>query len=69
LVFGCQFFGVSGWSLHPYKFFLNSKGGHMDLSIKNKVAVVSGSSKGIGYATAKVLLEEGCKVAISSRCG
>jgi 3-oxoacyl-[acyl-carrier protein] reductase len=39
----------------------------MDLSIKNKVAVVSGSSKGIGYATAKVLLEEGCKVAISSR--
>ena len=34
----------------------------MDLKIKNKVAFISGSSSGIGYATAKVLLNEGAKV-------
>lgn len=39
----------------------------MDLGIKDKVAVVTGSSKGIGFATARILLAEGCKVAISSR--
>ncbi len=39
----------------------------MDLGLKNKVAIVTGSSKGLGLATAKVLLEEGAKVMISSR--
>ena len=39
----------------------------MDLGLKNKVAVVTGSSKGLGFAAAKALLEEGAKVVISSR--
>jgi 3-oxoacyl-[acyl-carrier protein] reductase len=39
----------------------------MDLGMKDKVAVIAGASKGLGFATAKVLLEEGAKVVISSR--
>ena len=39
----------------------------MDLKIKNKVAFISGSSSGIGYATAKVLLNEGAKVYINGK--
>lgn len=38
----------------------------MDLGLFNKVAVVTGSSKGIGRGIARVLLEEGAKVVISS---
>jgi len=39
----------------------------MDLGLKGKVAIVTGSSKGLGFATARVLLEEGAKVVITSR--
>ncbi|MDK2982467.1 MAG: 3-oxoacyl-[acyl-carrier protein] reductase [Chloroflexota bacterium] len=39
----------------------------MDLGLKDKVAVVAGASKGLGFATAQVLLEEGAQVVISSR--
>ena len=39
----------------------------MDLGLDNKVAVVTGSSKGLGFATVRTLLEEGAKVVISSR--
>ena len=39
----------------------------MDLGLKAKVAVVTGSSKGLGLATAQVLIAEGAKVIISSR--
>ncbi|WP_373468516.1 SDR family oxidoreductase [Acidianus infernus] len=38
----------------------------MDLGIKNKRVIVTASSKGIGFATAKRFLEEGAKVVISS---
>ncbi len=38
----------------------------MELGLKNKVALVPASSKGIGLGVAKVLATEGCKVAISS---
>jgi 3-oxoacyl-[acyl-carrier protein] reductase len=39
----------------------------MELGLKGKVALVTASSKGIGLGTAKVLANEGMKVAISSR--
>lgn len=39
----------------------------MDLQLKNKTALVSGSTAGIGYAIAKQLLSEGAKVYINGR--
>lgn len=38
----------------------------MDLKLRNKVALVTASSKGIGKATAELLIKEGCKVTICS---
>lgn len=39
----------------------------MDLGIRNRVALVTGASRGIGKAIASVLAREGCKIAICSR--
>lgn len=39
----------------------------MDLELKGKAAVVSGASTGLGFAIAKVLSQEGAKVAICAR--
>ena len=39
----------------------------MDLELKGKIALVTGASRGLGYATAKQLLLEGAKVVINSR--
>jgi 3-oxoacyl-[acyl-carrier protein] reductase len=39
----------------------------MDLQLKNLRALVTGSSKGLGYATARLLALEGCFVAINGR--
>jgi len=39
----------------------------MDLGLKDKRALVTGASRGLGYATALLLAKEGCKVAINSR--
>lgn len=39
----------------------------MDLSIKNKFAIVTGGSHGIGHAIALALADEGCNVAICAR--
>ncbi len=39
----------------------------MDLRLKDKRALVTGSSRGLGYATALQLAREGCKVAINGR--
>ena len=39
----------------------------MDLGLKNKTALVTGASRGLGFATALALAREGCRVAINSR--
>ena len=40
---------------------------NVDLGLKDKVAIVTGSSRGLGLASATALLEEGCRVAICAR--
>jgi 3-oxoacyl-[acyl-carrier protein] reductase len=39
----------------------------MNLQLSDKIAVVTGSSKGLGLATATSLVEEGCRVTICAR--
>jgi 3-oxoacyl-[acyl-carrier protein] reductase len=39
----------------------------MDLGLKGRKAILAGASKGIGRATAEVLAQEGCDVAICAR--
>jgi 3-oxoacyl-[acyl-carrier protein] reductase len=39
----------------------------MDLGLQNKVALIAGASKGLGYAVARALAGEGATVSISSR--
>jgi NAD(P)-dependent dehydrogenase (short-subunit alcohol dehydrogenase family) len=39
----------------------------MDLKLEGKRAFVSGASRGLGFATARGLVNEGCLVAINSR--
>lgn len=39
----------------------------MDLQLKDKRALIAGASRGLGYAVARGLAVEGCRVAINSR--
>ena len=39
----------------------------MDLGLKNKVAIVTGSSRGLGLASARSLAAEGCRVCVCAR--
>ncbi len=39
----------------------------MDLELRGRIALVTGGSKGIGFACAKALADEGCRVVIVSR--
>lgn len=39
----------------------------MDLGLRDKVAIVTGSSRGLGLASATTLVEEGCRVTICAR--
>ena len=39
----------------------------MDLGLTGKIAIVTGSTRGLGFATAKALLSEGCNVTVCAR--
>jgi 3-oxoacyl-[acyl-carrier protein] reductase len=39
----------------------------MDLQLRGKIAVVTGGSRGLGFASARALVDEGCHVAICAR--
>jgi 3-oxoacyl-[acyl-carrier protein] reductase len=39
----------------------------MDFQLRDKVAIVTGSSRGLGYASARALAEEGCFVTLCAR--
>src|SRR5512137_1259134 len=39
----------------------------MDLHLKDKCVLITGSSRGLGYATALALAREGCRVAVNGR--
>jgi 3-oxoacyl-[acyl-carrier protein] reductase len=39
----------------------------MDLDLEGKVAIVTGSSRGLGLASARALVQEGCRVTICAR--
>jgi len=39
----------------------------MDLGLKDKIAIVTGSTRGLGFATVKALLAEGCNVTVCAR--
>ncbi|MGH9163380.1 MAG: SDR family NAD(P)-dependent oxidoreductase, partial [Vicinamibacteraceae bacterium] len=39
----------------------------MDLQLTDKVAIVTGSSRGLGLASAKALAAEGCRVTLCAR--
>ena len=39
----------------------------MDLGLKDKVAIITGSSRGLGLAAAQALAREGCRVTICAR--
>ena len=41
----------------------------MDLGLQGKVAIVTGSSRGLGLASARALVAEGCSVTICGRTG
>jgi 3-oxoacyl-[acyl-carrier protein] reductase len=39
----------------------------LDLELSEKIAIVTGSTKGLGFAIARALVEEGCRVTICAR--
>ena len=45
------------------------KAARMDLGLKDKVAMVGGASRGLGYAVARALAAEGASVSMASRDG
>jgi NAD(P)-dependent dehydrogenase (short-subunit alcohol dehydrogenase family) len=49
------------------KYFLWKKAGSMDMQLSNRLALVSGSTAGIGYAIAEALSREGARVIVNGR--
>ncbi|HZM92732.1 MAG TPA: SDR family oxidoreductase [Vicinamibacterales bacterium] len=53
-----------GSALQPSWKILSSA---MDLGLQDRVAIVTGSSKGLGFASARALVAEGCRIVICGR--
>ena len=58
--------GLGSWKLGVGSF---SGYARMDLGLADKVAIVTGSSRGLGLASARALVGEGCRVCICARGG
>jgi NAD(P)-dependent dehydrogenase (short-subunit alcohol dehydrogenase family) len=54
-------------SVNPLPKLRDFQSHNMTQDLNNKVAYITGGSKGIGYGIAKVLLDQGMRVAITSR--
>jgi len=54
-----------GSDIYPYVVDIRAAG--MDLGLKGKVALITASTKGIGFGVARVFAEEGAHVVITSR--
>jgi len=63
--------GPSQTGLMPYWVMVNKKCPEMTpkagYSLKGKVAIITGGNRGIGYATAEALAEEGCNIVIGAK--
>ncbi|MEV4411811.1 SDR family oxidoreductase [Catellatospora sp. NPDC049609] len=59
--------GPSGAVRSPGSGRRRSRGGRMDLQLTGKTAFISGSTQGIGYATAKAVAAEGADVILNGR--
>ena len=46
---------------------MSERDGALDLELSEKVAIVTGSSRGLGFAAANALVREGCRVTICAR--
>jgi 3-oxoacyl-[acyl-carrier protein] reductase len=51
----------------PHRDLLQKRGSAMDLKLRDKVAIVGGSSQGIGLGIARALAAEGVKLALTAR--
>src|SRR5512140_1290580 len=59
---------IGGYTLESYGILRErNKEANVDLGVKDKCALVASSSRGLGFATARLLAMEGCRVVINGR--
>ena len=59
--------GPAGQPAGTRRWRRRNEGGLMDLHLADKVVLITGSSRGIGLATAKAFAAEGCRLVLSAR--